>query len=452
MLKQGIYEQIINGEIQNEISGLDDPLIDKKVIDPEEAPQIIAKYISNIVKKGLENIKENHGEDSLYSQIAMANKMLGTIKEVTKIQEFEQYLIDDSAEQLLAFYDKRNTIYGIIDKKEITRPDTSISESSLFTGAVKEPSMFTEIRKEILSCDRVDMLVSFIKWSGLRLIIDELGSLTDKGCQLRVITTSYMGATDIKAVEELCKLKNTEIKISYDTKHTRLHAKTYVFYRGTGFSTAYVGSSNLSNAAMSSGLEWNVKITEKDLAETLKKISATFDSYWNSSDFKTYTPTDRQLLMNALKAEKIGEISEEKYSFDIKPYPYQQEILDKLDAERKLRGYCKNLVVAPTGVGKTVVAAFDYKRFCKENVEGNNRILFVAHREEILKQSLCCFRGVLRDANFGDLFVGNNKPSDIKHLFVSIQTFNSVKLHELMDENFYDMIIIDEFHHAAADS
>ena len=452
MLKQGIYEQLINNEIQNELQDLQTELIQTEKIDPEEAPQIIAKYISGIVKKGLENIKENNGDDSLDSQIAMANKMLGTIQEVTKIQEFQQYLIDDNAIQLLAFYEKKNTVYGINDKKTITRPDTSISDSSLFTGAVKEPSMFNELRKEILSCDRVDMLVSFIKWSGLRLIIDELRSLTDNGGQLRVITTSYMGATDVKAVEELSKLKNTEIKISYDTKHTRLHAKTYVFYRETEFSTAYVGSSNLSNAAMSSGLEWNVKITEKDLAETLKKISATFDSYWNSSEFKTYTPEDRQALVNALKKEKAGEASEENYSFDIKPYPYQQEILDKLDAERKLRGHYKNLVVAPTGVGKTVVAAFDYKRFCKENINSNCRILFVAHREEILKQSLSCFRGVLKDANFGDLYVGNNKPSDIKQLFVSIQTFNSVKLHEHTNETFYEMIVIDEFHHAAADS
>lgn len=452
MLKQGIYEQVINNEIQNELQDLQTELIQTEKIDQEEAPQIIAKYISGLVKKGLENIKENNGDDSIGSQIEMANKMLGTIKEVTRIQEFEQYFIDDNAKQLLAFYEKKNTVYGINNKKTFTRPDTSISDSSLFTGAVKEPSMFTELRKEILSCDRVDMLVSFIKWSGLRLIIDELRSLTDNGGQLRVITTSYMGATDVKAVEELSRLKNTEIKISYDTKHTRLHAKTYVFYRETGFSTAYVGSSNLSNAAMSSGLEWNVKITEKDLADTLKKISATFDSYWNSSEFKTYTPEDRQELVNALKKEKTGEVSEEKYSFDIKPYPYQQEILDKLDAERKLRGHYKNLVVAPTGVGKTVVAAFDYKRLCKENVDSNNRILFVAHREEILKQSLSCFRGVLKDANFGDLFVGNNKPSDIKHLFISIQTFNSVKLHEHTDETFYDMIVIDEFHHAAADS
>lgn len=451
MLKQGIYEQVINNEIQNELLKLDDQLIQKEIINPEEAPHIIAKYVSEIVKKGLESIKEKNN-DNLASQITCANKMLATIKEYAGLEWLEQYMIEESGKQLLAYYDRKNNIYGISDKNNVVRPETSIAYSSLFTGAKDEPTMFNELKKEILTCDRVDMLVSFIKWSGLRLIIDELKVFTEKGGHLRVITTSYMGATDVKAIDVLSKLCNTEIKISYDAKHTRLHAKTYIFYRETGFSTAYVGSSNLSNAAMSTGLEWNVKITEKDLSETMNKINASFESYWNSSDFKLYSSEDKETLAEALNAERRGDDYVLTYAFDIKPYAFQQEILDKLEAERKLRGNNKNFVVAPTGVGKTIIAAFDYQRICKGNSNSANRILFVAHREEILKQSLACFQGVLKDPNFGELFVGKYKPSKISHLFISVQTLNSIELYKKTDSNFYDVIIIDEFHHAAADS
>jgi superfamily II DNA or RNA helicase len=449
MLKSGLYEQVINKELGRELDSVTDKFKSTLPINEEEASKILAKYIFEVIEKELQKVKDCGG--NLQTQVNLANKIVSTIVSKTDIATIDALSIDERAEQLLAFFDKKNSIFAINNKTEILRPVTSIAQSSLFTGSIHEPSMYSELKKETISCDKIDMLVSFVKWSGLRLIIDELRSFTQNGGQLRIITTSYMGATDIKAVEELRNLPNTEIKISYDTKRTRLHAKAYVFYRNTGFTTAYVGSSNLSNAAISSGLEWNIKVTAKDLPDTIKKIQATFESYWNSIEFDTYTDKQQHRLEKALKAEKyLDSKCNLPYAFDIIPYPYQQEILDKLKAEREVRGYYRNLIVAATGTGKTVISAFDYLASCRKNKGTPNRLLFVAHREEILKQSIACFRGILKDANFGDMFVGSYKPSSLDHLFVSVQTFNSQELHTITTPDFYDYIIIDEFHHAAA--
>ncbi len=454
MLKKGIYEQVINKEIEREIASKDDDLLSfKDPIDKAEASQILAKYVSSVIKKGLDDFSDN--DDGIQKQISLVNKIVSIIKKETGEDRFDNLSVDKQAEILRAWFSRKENPTLSDKDRNIVRPVTSIAQSSLFTGASHEPQMFTELKKEILSCDRIDMLVSFVKWSGLRLIINQLRTFTQNGGKLRVITTSYMGATDVKAIEELSKLPNTLIKVSYDTKRTRLHAKTYIFHRDTGFTTAYVGSSNLSNAAISSGLEWNVKVTEVDLPDTMKKICGTFENYWESKngEFEFYDSSKEDKLCQALKAERYGsKDSSIRYAFEIRPYPYQQEILDKLDAERKIRNHYRNLVVAATGTGKTVISAFDYKRFRKENPDRPCRLLFIAHREEILKQSLATFQGILRDPNFGELFVGNYKPDSFEYLFMSIQTFNSQNLTEKTSPDYFDYIIVDEFHHAAAPS
>ena len=451
MLQTGLYEQVINMALGKELDDASDKLCSTAPIDDAEASQVLAKYVTEIITKGLDNVKDNGGD--LFRQVEFANKIVSLIRSETAESYFDGLRVDSRAEQLLALIDKKNSRFAVNEKAEIVRPQTSLAQSSLFTGAIHEPQMVNELKKEIVSCDRIDMLVSFIKWSGLRLLMDELTSFTRNGGELRIITTSYMGATDVKAIEELRKLPNTLVKVSYDTKRTRLHAKAYVFYRSTGFTTAYVGSSNLSNAAISSGLEWNVKVTKKDLPETIDKIAATFESYWNSKEFEYYSEEQQERLARALKAEKFFDANDANaYTMDVTPYSYQQEILDRLQAEREVRGCNRNLIVAATGTGKTVISALDYKRFCRQNPSKPCRLLFVAHREEILRQSLYTFRAVLKDANFGELFVGGYKPDGIDDLFLSIQTFNSQDLTAKTTADFYDYIIVDEFHHAAASS
>lgn len=439
MLNQGLYEQVVNNEIKRELASLSDAEKHIEKIDSAEAASVLTQYLSEVVRKGLDRI----AGDDISAQLELVNKIVGLISQETAEEDIQNLTVSDDGEQLLAILSGADPMVRIGQKKakDLPRPETSIAQSSLFTGAIHEPQMFAELKKEIATSDRIDMLVSFVKWSGLRLIINDLHRFVDRGGKLRVITTTYMGATDVRAVEELQKLPNTEIRISYDTKRTRLHAKAYMFYRETGFTTAYVGSSNLSNPAMSSGLEWNVKLTTKDMLPTIQKMEATFDSYWNTPGFEIYEDGCKERLECALlRNSNASPTSEMQFVFDIQPYPYQQEILDRLQAEREVRGYYRNLVVAATGTGKTLISAFDYRLFCKTSNNGKPRLLFVVHREEILKQSQSVFRAVLKDPNFGELFVGKFKPHSLDHLFISVQTLSSQRLFDFLPADYYDFI------------
>ena len=223
MLHSGLYEQVINNQLDNELLGISEVRQCTAPIDKAEASKVLAQYLSEVVQKSLDNVADNDGD--LSDQIELTNQIITLIQEKVNETDLESMKIAQRAEQLLALL-RENDPRILLGKTaaDIERPETSVAYSSLFTGAIHEPQMFSELKKEIRSSDQIDMLVSFVKWSGLRLIIDEIQEFTQSGGQLRIITTSYMGATDIKAIEELSKLPHTEIKVSYDTERTRLHA------------------------------------------------------------------------------------------------------------------------------------------------------------------------------------------------------------------------------------
>ena len=294
--------------------------------------------------------------------------------------------------------------------------------------------------------------MSFIKWAGIRIFRKELEEFTASGRELKIITTSYMGATDAKAVEFLASLPNTEVKLSYNTERERLHAKSYLFLRNTGYHTGYIGSSNLSHSALTNGLEWNLKITSQEIPHIIEKSLSTFETYWASDDFEMFNSDDvsSEKLKAALSQQRGVQENNAVYFFDVKPFPHQNDILEQLAVERSVHERFRNLVVAATGTGKTLISAFDFANFVKAKPEA--KFLFIAHREEILKQARAAYRGVLRNNNFGELWVGGNTPTNYRQLFASVQTLNN-KIAEInLSSNYYDYIVIDEVHHITASS
>lgn len=451
MPQLGLYEQLINKLIASKLNELDKETfyIKENSIDKVEAARILSQYLCDVIKVALNLIP---AENSIEKQIDLSNKIINLLRVELEDEEFNDDLIATEARILSAIFSKVDARFSDLDKylKEIT-PYTRLSQSELFTGNNAGISLESEIKKEILSSDKIYFLVSFIKWTGIRIFEKELFEFTERGGQLKVITTSYMGATDLKAVDYLSTLRNTEIKVSYNTDNERLHAKAYLFYRNTGFHTGYIGSSNISRSALTNGLEWNLKVTTKEVGHIIDKFQKTFDTYWHDNEFKVFDKIrDTEKLRVALKKNRITEKNNPEAYFDIKPFPFQEEILEKLEAERLVHNRFKNLIVAATGTGKTVISAFDFKIFKKQ--KSSVKLLFVAHRKEILQQAQATFQGILRDNNFGELWLDGIEPERYDCVFASVQTLNN-RLGDLnLSATFYDYIVIDEVHHIAASS
>ena len=452
MNQTGIYEQLITQLVEQNLDR-ESFYVGERSLDPGEAATWLSRFLTRFIEIAMDSVPS--GGMRVNDQISLANTIVKWLSQHINDEELiSENLLDSQGKILTALFDKTNSIAADLPKYvESIMPITGLTQSELFCGSNVGISLETEIKREIQSSDKIYWLVSFIKWAGIRIFKNELESFTRSGKQLKIITTSYMGATDAKAVEFLASLPNTEIKLSYNTNRERLHAKSYLFMRNTGFHTGYIGSSNLSHSALTSGLEWNLKITSQEIPHIIEKSLSTFETYWESPDFEYFDGEIEscEKLSNALQEAKGSfNNSTPNFYFDINPYSHQQTILEKLQVERELHNRYRNLVVAATGTGKTIISAFDFSRFYNENPE--TKFLFIAHREEILKQAQGAYRGVLKNSSFGELWVGNNKPSKYQHLFASIQSLNNQIDTLALSEDYFDYIVIDEVHHISASS
>ncbi len=278
-LPTGLYEQLLTEAVLLESDNLQALL---RHVDDSESAGLLGEYVGRAVSRVLAALPAE-------SRVERANEILETLAEG---------LIAHGPRQLLAL--ARQEQPGVWRLLQI-RPSVPLSRPALLTNSSSDPKLGSELRAELATADRVDLLCAFVKWYGLRVLEEQLEDLKVRGVPLRVLTTTYMGATDRTALDRLVRDFGAQVKINYETQSTRLHAKAWLFRRLTGYDTAYVGSSNLSRAALLDGLEWNVKLAGSHTPELLAKFEATFDSYWEDPSFVSYDPeTDQQRLNEAL--------------------------------------------------------------------------------------------------------------------------------------------------------
>ena len=432
----GLYDRVVTEAILSQVTAAADVGIGQ-VTSPASAGGYLLDLLREEIGTKLSSLK-------VADQINLVNAILSAIGGSTTVPEGESL-------QILNHLFHKNTDDSSYRQ---TRPLTPLRELALLTNAKGEPNMSAELNAELASADSVDIVMSFVKHSGLNLIYGEIKKLRQRGVPVRLVTTVYMGATDKSALDLLVRELGVSVKVDLEAKRARLHAKAWLLRRKSGYSTAYIGSSNMSDAALTSGAEWNVRLSEEHSSVLLDKFSVAFETYWESPDYRDYDPErDGALLEKALARADFAK-SDGAYTFlssiQVEPHDYQREMLEDLRVAREIHGHHQNLVVAATGTGKTVLAALDYRRFVNAK-KSYPKLLFVAHRKEILQQALATFRQVLQDPSFGELLVDGAKPTQWNYVFASIQSLNSGLLEGLGSQHF-DHLIVDEFHRGEAPS
>ena len=443
-MEPGVYESLLTDRLNQLLNTNAHLVCDLRDVEEAEQPQMIARHLARLIERAL------RAAPTPEARIALVRDILSALPDPEAMQEALYAEEPDRIKRLDAIKPA-----GIVDAARYVRPATPFSDTALMTNARDEPTLAAELRAELASADRVDLLCAFVKWQGVRLLEGELAALKARAVPLRVVTTTYLGATDARALDALVNDYGAEVRINYEVNRTRLHAKAWMLHRNTGFHTAYVGSSNLSHSALVDGLEWNVRLSAVSTPHLLEKFRATFESYWENREFEPYQPAeDGDKLRHALRIASGATTNDRVVitlsGLEVQPRPFQAEMLEQLDAERQLHDRHRNLIVAATGTGKTVVAALDYRRL--RQVYGRDlSLLFVAHRKEILQQSRRMYQEVLTESTFGELLVDGEEPTRWRHVFASIQSLSETRLSTITPDHF-DVVVVDEFHHAEAKS
>ncbi len=436
----GLYEALIDQVLARRLAGDVPGLVAQRAkVEDVDLPLILADHVGKHLAQALRALP---AYERRARQLAVVNDLVARIQTLAPDAFLGDAGVPEPGEWLHGI--------GSAARPVPPRPQTPLSGSTLLTGSPGEPALGQELAAELASCDAVDLIVSFIKWHGFRQLREAFHDLVARSGRIRVLSTTYMGASDAEALEALARLPTAELRVSYDTRRTRLHAKAWCFHRATGFGTIYVGSANVSVAALGSGLEWTLKATQHDAPHLLKAFQATFDRLWEDGEFRRFNPDDAQdraHLTDSLDRAR-GKAMVAVREYDLRPYDFQERILEALAAARS-GGHRRNLVVAATGTGKTMIAAFDYRRLCQSG-QPRPRLLFLAHRHELLDQARATFRDVLRDQDFGEILDCSSTPSRYDHCFATIQTVHRRDLPTQVGPTFWHLVVLDECHHIEA--
>lgn len=308
----------------------------------------------------------------------------------------------------------------------------------------KHTNLLNELKQSLKECKSFYFSVAFINYSGLQLLLDTLKGVKDKGVKGKIITTTYLNFTEPKALEKIQEFDNIDMKIFIADKEVGFHTKVYIFENEDNYKII-IGSSNLTQSALKSNIEWNVKVVSKEDAPFIQDVLKEYNNLWDmSSELNDEVLQRYMLFLNELKRTEMKRQRVFEDLTPIKPNKMQIRAMESLDRLRS-HGEKKALVIAATGTGKTYMSAFDVMEFKPK------RMLFVVHREEILKKAKVTFEKLLKDKNIKTgLFTGNEKDYKADYMFATIQTMN--RYYEKFDKDHFDYIIVDEAHHGASSS